>query len=282
MDIACSCSAFSMRAACVKGKMIESSNRLRILLTNDDGIQARGLWALFRALEGNHDVIVVAPERERSAVGHGITLHKPLRAYKLAVMEGCEGWAVTGTPADCVKLAIVELLDRRPDLVISGINPGANVGVNLNYSGTVAAAKEATLYGVPALAVSLQRPDNPPYDEAARFISELVPLVQSQGLPKGVFLNINLPNLCLKDTAGVRITRQGNDLYDEYFEKRHDLRNRLYYWQGFDASPDYTHPEADGALLNADYISITPVRCDMTDYDLLEQLKTWDFKNGNT
>jgi len=249
---------------------------LNILLTNDDGIQSPGLWALYRALEPRYGVVVVAPERERSAVGHGITLHKPLRACRVSVKDGHEGWAVTGTPADCVKLAMVELLDRRPDIVISGINPGANVGVNMNYSGTVAAAKESALYGIPALAVSLQSADNPPYDEAARFVAHLIPMVHAKGLPAGVFLNINLPNLALNRTAGVRITRQGCDIYDEYFEKRHDLRNRLYYWQGYESAPEYSHADADGALLNADYITITPVRCDMTDYDLLETLKSWE------
>jgi 5'-nucleotidase len=263
-----------------KEEMTESSKMLHILLTNDDGIRARGLWALHRVLQPRHHVVVVAPERERSAVGHGITLHKPLRAYKVSVRDGHEGWAVTGTPADCVKLAMVELLDRRPDMVISGINPGANVGVNMNYSGTVAAAKESALYGVPALAVSMQSADNPPYDEAARFVANMVPMVLSKGLPAGVFLNINLPNLALSRTAGVRVTRQGCDMYDEYFEKRHDLRNRIYYWQGYESPPDYTHSDADGALLNADYITITPVRCDMTDYDLLGALKTWDFSSG--
>ncbi|MFZ1985880.1 MAG: 5'/3'-nucleotidase SurE [Desulfatitalea sp.] len=250
---------------------------MTILLTNDDGIHAPGLWALYRALQSDHNLIVVAPERERSAVGHGITLHKPLRAYKVTVNGGDEGWAVTGTPADCVKLSMVELLERRPDMVISGINPGANVGVNLNYSGTVAAAKEAALYGVPALAVSIQSPENPFYDDAARFVAQLVPKVQAQGLPAGVFLNINVPNLPLDAVTGVKIVRQGCDLYDEYFEKRRDPRNRVYYWQGCEAQPTYTQADADGAMLAEKYITVTPVRCDMTDYTMMEQLHTWGF-----
>jgi 5'-nucleotidase len=251
---------------------------MTILLTNDDGIHAPGLWALYRALKSDHNLVVVAPERERSAVGHGITLHKPLRAYKVTVNGGDEGWAVTGTPADCVKLSMVELLGRRPDLVISGINPGANVGVNLNYSGTVAAAKEAALYGVPALAVSVQSPENPFYDDAARFVAQLVPTLRAKGLPAGVFLNINLPNMPLDAVAGVKIARQGCDLYDEYFEKRRDPRNRVYYWQGCEAQPAYTQADADGAMLAEKYITVTPVRCDMTDYTMMEQLHTWGFE----
>ena len=256
--------------------MTASDNGLSILLTNDDGIQAPGLWALYRVLAPHHRVMVVAPERERSAVGHGITLHKPLRACKTEVNGGFEGWAVTGTPADCIKLSMVELLDPLPDLVIAGINPGANVGVNLNYSGTVAAAKEAALYGVAAIAVSIQGHQTPLYDEAARFIAHLIPKVRSKGLPPGVFLNVNVPNLELRRMAGVRLSRQGCDLYDEYFEKRRDPRNRQYYWQGFESQPTYTHPDADGALLDQNYIAITPVRCDMTDYDLLEEMQEWD------
>ncbi|MBR9980336.1 MAG: 5'/3'-nucleotidase SurE [Desulfatitalea sp.] len=247
-----------------------------ILLTNDDGIHAPGLWAMYQRLNAHHQVVVVAPERERSAVGHGITLHKPLRAYQVVLGDGRQGWSVNGTPADCVKLAMVELLDQPPDLVVSGINPGANVGVNLNYSGTVAAAKEAALYGVPALAVSLQSADDPPYDDAARFVARLVSRVHGMGLPKGVFLNINLPNLALERIAGVRVARQGCDLYDEYFEKRQDPRNRVYYWQGFESKPDH-EGDTDGALLGRDFITITPVRCDMTDYELLATLEKWDF-----
>jgi len=251
---------------------------LTILLTNDDGIHAPGLWALHRALKSEHHVIVVAPERERSAVGHGITLHKPLRAYKVTLNAGEEGWAVTGTPADCVKLSMVELLEQRPDLVVSGINPGANVGVNLNYSGTVAAAKEAALYGVPALAVSVQSNEDPHFDDAAGFVARLVPMVRDKGLPPGVFLNINIPNLPTDAVAGVKITRQGCDLYDEYFEKRRDPRNRVYYWQGFESQPTYSQDNADGAVLAQKFITITPVRCDMTDYSMIEQLHAWELK----
>jgi 5'-nucleotidase len=250
---------------------------MMILLTNDDGIQSRGLWALYHVLKPNHQLAVVAPERERSAVGHGITLHKPLRAVQVEV-DGNIGWAVAGTPADCVKLSMLELLDRRPDMVISGINPGANVGVNLNYSGTVAAAKEAAIYGIPALAVSTQSHENPCFEGAARFVSRLVSQVQNNGLPRGVFLNVNFPNLlCDQPTAGVKIARQGCDLYDEFFEKRRDPRNRIYYWHGYEIMPTHNGSDADAAVLAAENIVITPVRCDMTDYDMIEKMKGWNF-----
>lgn len=254
--------------------------KLRILITNDDGIQAAGLWALYRALSPLHRVTVVAPDRERSAVGHAITLHQPIRACRTTVNGGDHGWAVSGTPADCVKLAVVELLETRPDMVISGINPGANVGVNLNYSGTVAAAKEAALYGLKALSVSIGGGEDPYYDDAAKFIANLVPMIHAGEIPSGTFLNINFPNIPIARTTGVRVTRQGIDTYAEYFEKRRDPRNRTYYWQGSESHPVYSQSDADGAALDSNQISITPVRCDMTDYTALKQMKLWDFKYG--
>ena len=257
-----------------------TEEKLNILITNDDGIYADGLWALHRVLSPRHRVTVVAPDRERSAVGHGITLHQPIRATQITVNGGDSGWAVSGTPADCVKLAVVELMEARPDLVISGINPGANVGVNLNYSGTVAAAKEAALYGVKAISISIQGFEGLHYDEAAGFAARLIPLIRSNDMPAGTFLNINLPNLPLDQTAGVYVSRQSMDLFDEYFEKRRDPRNRTYYWQGGESRPSYSHSDADGVVLERNHISITPVRCDMTDYNTLEVLRGWDFTNG--
>jgi 5'-nucleotidase len=250
---------------------------MKILLTNDDGIHSPGLWALYHALSPRHQLVVVAPERERSAVGHGITLHKPLRAFETTV-DGHPGWAVAGTPADCVKLSLVELLDTPPDMVISGINPGANVGVNLNYSGTVAAAKEAAIYGLPAIAVSVEGAPNPCFDPAARFISHLVEQVRDNGLPAGVFLNVNFPNLSRDCEARIKVARQGCDLYDEFFEKRRDPRNRIYYWHGYETMPDRNGSDVDAAALAAEHIVITPVRCDMTDYAMIEQLKQWDIR----
>ncbi len=252
---------------------------MNILLTNDDGIHAQGLWALHHVLNRQHAVTVIAPDRERSAVGHGITLHHPIRAAEVTVNGGERGWAVSGTPADCVKLALLELLDQRPDLVISGINPGANVGVNLNYSGTVAAAKEAALYGLGAIAVSVQCDDAPRYSVAADFVARLVTMVKKNGLPQGIFLNINVPGALTDLAARVCISRQGNENYDSPFDKRKDPRNRTYYWQGGESLRPYADSDADGAVLAQNCISITPVRCDMTDYQSMEALKQWKFKN---
>jgi 5'-nucleotidase len=248
---------------------------MKLLLTNDDGIYAEGLWAMHDHLSRAHTVSVVAPDRERSAVGHGITLQQPLRAETLPVNGHGIGTAVTGTPADCVKLAIVELMETPPDMVISGINPGANIGNNLNYSGTVSAAKEAALFGIPALAVSIHGRSGRHYGEASRFIGRLINRVLPRGLPPGTFLNVNFPDLPIREMAGVRISRQAISILSESFEKRTDPRDQHYFWQGRDTQTVFEHPETDGAVLGENYISITPIKCDMTDYDMMETLKGW-------
>jgi 5'-nucleotidase len=253
---------------------------MNILLTNDDGIHAPGLWALYEALEKHHTLHVVAPDRERSAVGHGITLYKPLRATPVTLNGGCSGWAINGTPADCVKLAVVELLETRPDMVIAGINPGANIGISLNYSGTVAAAKEGALYGINAIAVSVQGIENPHYDAAAQFIAQLVPEMMAMNLPRGTFLNVNIPDLPQHKLRGARLSRQSVDLFKETYEMRRDPRNRPYYWPGREIQPEYRHADTDGAVLASDCISVTPVQCDMTDNTTFEKLESFDFSNG--
>ena len=251
---------------------------MKILLTNDDGIHAKGLWALYKRFSGNHEVTVIAPDRERSGVGHGITLNEPLRSTYIEVNGGYKGYAVTGTPADCIKLGILEILDERPDVVISGINLGMNVGVNINYSGTVAAAKEASLYGIAAIAISMQGVEENNYDDIALFIEVLSKKVFEKGLPFGTFLNVNIPDKPVKETAGLRFSRQGVKLFSEYFEKRVDPRNRMYYWQGCDSKFIDRSPDVDSADIYNNFISITPIKCDMTDYKTLEDLQNWNIE----
>ena len=258
-----------------------------ILLTNDDGIYAEGLWVLYRELAGQYRVGVVAPDRERSAIGHAITLHEPLRQQRITLNGGYSGIAVTGTPADCVKLGILELLDHPPRLVISGINPGANVGVNVNYSGTVAAAREAALFGVSAISISIDSRRPKYLNETAHFVKRLTRHVFGHGLAKGTFLNVNVPDLHPDKIAGVRVSRHGTRFNGEYFEKRVDPRQRSYYWQGCDMQTQTEkHDSAeslseqynvDAVFLSHRYITITPVKCDTTDYAVLEQMKNWDF-----
>jgi 5'-nucleotidase len=249
---------------------------MEIFLTNDDGIHAEGLWALHRQLSRRHRVTVVAPDRERSAVGHGITLLQPLRAIRVSANGSGLMYSVNGTPVDCIKLGLLEILASRPDIVISGINPGANIGINLNYSGTVSAAKEAAIYGIPAIAVSIEKSAPQFLDDAASFIERLAETVIENGLPAGTFLNVNYPNSSLEKVRGVKITRQGIEPYSEYIEKRVDTRNMVYYWQGFGGYPHFDSPDLDVAVLSRRYISITPIQCDMTAYPLLETLRQWN------
>lgn len=249
---------------------------MNILLTNDDGIYAEGLWALYKRFTEKHSVTVVAPDRKRSAVGHGITLHKPLYTSRVVVSGGGQGYAVSGTPTDCIKLSILTILDARPDMVISGINPGANVGVNINYSGTVAAAKEAALYGIAAIAVSIDGDSPCNYDDAAIFTTRLAEKVRKKRLPFGTILNVNIPDIAADRISGVRVSRQELAFSAEYFEKRTDPRNRTYYWQGCDSQTSFNDSDSDVAALCQNFISITPVKCDATDYDTMEDLKGWE------
>ena len=255
---------------------------MNILLTNDDGIYAEGLWALHKRFDKIHTVTVVAPDRERSAVGHGITLNEPIRAHKVLVNGGDTGFAVTGTPADCIKLGITEIMPQPPDIVISGINPGANVGADINYSGTVAAAKEAALNGVPAIAVSMQGAQVGYYDTAADFVVKLAEDVVARGLPFGTCLNVNIPDKSPADIAGVVISRQEFERLSESFERRIDPRNRTYYWQGREMLRNSERLDVDGAALFNNYISITPIKCDVTDYEMIETLKKWGIEKVGT
>lgn len=255
---------------------------MKILLSNDDGIYAEGLWALYRQFSKHHSVTVVAPDREQSAVSHGITLYQPLRAKKLSYC-GFEGYAVNGKPADCIKLGIQEIMGQKPDMIISGINPGANVGINVNYSGTVAAAKEGALYGLPAIAVSIKGFDVKDYTQAAAFTEELARNTFEKGLPFGTMLNVNIPNMPLNQIEGVKISHQGIRPISEHFENRIDPRNGTYHWLCGDLGHTFGQdPDADGNALSENYITITPIKCDMTDYRLLEELKRWNISvNGH-
>jgi len=248
---------------------------MNILLTNDDGFYAKGLWALHERFATKHSVTVVAPDRERSAVGHAITLDGPLRVKRISISNGSVGYAVSGTPADCIKLGIHEIYKNRPDLVVAGINPGANLGVNVNYSGTVAAAKEAALMGIIGISVSIENKKAKFLDDAAYFIADFAETVYKKGLSPGTFLNINIPDRPLKEIAGVQVSRLGTAVFPDCFEKRVDPRNRTYYWQGNDNQTFENNCDVDGWALGENFISITPIKCDMTDYHVVAELKNW-------
>ena len=246
---------------------------MKILLTNDDGYNAPGILALYKILIKNNQVTMIAPDREKSAAGHSITLNSPMRADTITLPDNGKGYAVSGTPADCVKLGLHEFYSIPPDLVISGINPGSNTGVNLNYSGTVAAAREAALNRLPAMAVSIVKQEHDPdFSGISEFIAKMVEKSDSFRIPSGTFLNINAPALPLSDIKGIRITRQAGSNLSEKFEKRLDPRNRPYYWYGrLEQGNGETGTDID-ALMN-NYISITPVQCVNTDYTTINELE---------
>ncbi len=246
-----------------------------ILLTNDDGIYAPGLWALYQELRQLGEVSVVAPESEQSAVGHAISLANPLRVKKVSLEGGVQGWAVSGTPADCVKIALSELLPEPPQMVVSGLNLGPNVGINVLYSGTVSAATEASILGVRAMAVSLNSyKAEADFAAAARLARETVARLRSwPGWKKGVCLNINLPALPPDRVLGLKFTRQDMGPLVEHFERRVDPREHVYYWLAEINQRRLPDPETDYGALAAGFISITPIHHDLTDYRTLEALK---------
>jgi len=251
-----------------------------ILLTNDDGIYAPGLAALYRELQGLGPVTVVAPESEQSAVGHAISLITPLRVKEVSFDGSVEGFAVSGTPADCVKIAVAELLPGPPELVVSGINLGPNVGINVLYSGTVSAATEASILGVRAVAFSLNSYDqNADFASAARLAREVLERALSWSRwTNGVCLNVNLPALPPEEVRGLKLTRQDTGPLVEHFERRVDPRKHVYYWLAEIHERRELDPDTDYGALAQGYISVTPIHHDLTDYRSLGDLQAlpWD------
>ncbi len=252
-----------------------SRRRPSILVCNDDGIDAPGLAALVTALRTISTVTVVAPDKQRSAVGHAITMNYPLRVRKFHKEGRLFGYAVEGTPADCVKLAIRSLLETPPDLVVSGVNHGSNTAVNIIYSGTVSAATEGTLLDVPSIAVSLTTYGNADFRPAARFARRLALHVLRTGLPAGTLLNVNVPAVPAASIRGVKITRQGNSRWDDTFDVRIDPNNNTYYWLTGKLDVLDTADDTDVVAVRNNYISVTPIQYDLTDYKSLKAFGTW-------
>ena len=247
---------------------------MKVLLTNDDGIHAPGLFALYQELKKDFDLDIVAPETEMSAVGHAITLTSPLRVQIINKNGTFYGYGVTGTPADCVKIAVQELLKAPPDVILSGINLGANVGVNVLYSGTVSAANEGAFFGIKSAAISLNTRQNPDFGFAAKFSREIIKFMTGQGLTQGTALNVNIPAVPEDRIDGVAITRQGVSRFREKFERRVDPRGNIYYWLSGETPVEEEDPEADASALKARMITITPINYDLTCREEIERLKT--------
>jgi 5'-nucleotidase len=244
-----------------------------ILLTNDDGIHSAGLQALADQMQSLGRVVVVAPDRERSAVGHALTLHAPLRAEEILP----DRWAVSGTPTDAVSLGIHGLLKEKPDLVVSGINKGGNMGDDLTYSGTVAAAMEATLMGVPAIAIS-SASKNFAYGDfkhASAVARQLAETVLEHGLPADTFINVNVPD---STPLGMRLTRQGKRVYEDAVVQNQDPRGRTYYWIGAGELGFQNLEGTDFHAVQNGYVSVTPLHLDLTNYAAMDRLRQWQLE----
>ncbi len=242
-----------------------------ILVSNDDGIHSEGIKTLARALKRVGEVFIVAPDRERSAASHSLTLHKPLRVEKI----GPNAYAINGTPTDCINLAVNGILKKRPDLVVSGINKGGNLGDDVTYSGTVSAAMEGTLLSIPSFAISLVSISRENFDfkNAARFAARLARFILKNRLPKDTLLNINVPDV--DEIKGYRITKQGKRLYGDAIVEKVDPRGKKYYWIGGDILKWEGGEDTDFKAITSNFISITPVHLDMTNYASFKELHKW-------
>jgi 5'-nucleotidase len=247
---------------------------MKVLLTNDDGIHAPGLRALYQELKSDFQVYIVAPDSEMSAVGHAISLASPLRVQEVYKNGSFFGYGVKGTPADCIKIAVQELLEAAPDVILSGINLGANVGVNVLYSGTVSAATEGAFLGIPSAAISLDTRANPDFHFAARFSRELIRYIRENGLRERTALNVNIPALPPEKIGGISITWQGVARFREKFERRIDPRGNVYYWLSGETPLEEGNPDADARALKEQRITITPISYDLTCAEEFSRLRT--------
>jgi 5'-nucleotidase len=245
---------------------------VRILLTNDDGILSKGLVELARAVEKLGEVWVVAPDRERTAVAHAVTLHKPLRVHP----QGRRMYAVNGTPVDCVNLALLNIMPKRPHLLISGINKGVNLGDDVLYSGTVSAAVEGTILGVPSMAVSQEGRDHFRFETGAHLACRVARLILRQGLPEETLLNLNVPDRPLHNMTDVRVTCLSRRRFDNPIIEKVDPHGRKYYWIAGTRVSWSRNKDADHEAIAEGAASLTPIRLDNTHYGALDRFRTWE------
>lgn len=254
---------------------------MHILVTNDDGVQAPGLLALVQALREIGKVTVLAPDHNWSASGHGKTMHRPLRVKQVQLADGTAALATDGAPPDCVTLGLLGLADEPVDLVVSGINPNANLGFDAIYSGTVAAAREAIVHKVPGIAVSQETPlqivGERDFTSAAVYGRIVAERVHREGLPEGTLLTVNVPYLPQDEIRGVRITRQGLRQYRDELVTRQDPHTAPYYWIGGEEPLSPSLDGSDADALAEGYVSVTPMQVDLTDYKFMEELRRWEF-----
>lgn len=250
---------------------------MRILLTNDDGIHAPGLAAMERELRELGEVLVVAPSFEQSGVSQSITFLRPLVGHK--VMDGGKqrGWAVDGTPADCVKLGVTQYSPEPPDLIVSGINGGLNAGINVLYSGTVGGAIEGALFGIPSFAVSLEFDEHAQFGKAAKMAREIIRLTLERKNEESILYNLNFPTAAMQQPAPVRVVPMATNRYGHHFIKRTDPKQRTYYWATNDPAPEPTDHDTDVMVLKRGEISLTPLHFDMTLRQTLGEMESWSW-----
>ena len=249
---------------------------MKILLSNDDGVFAKGLGVLYNTLAQEHDVTVIAPDRNCSGASNALSLHQPLRIQKME--NGF--YSVNGTPSDCVHLGVNRFLEEEPDLVVSGINHGANLGDDVIYSGTVAAATEGRYMGLPAIAVSLTSHQGNHFDTAAQVVLEIIRKLSRHPLPANQILNVNVPDIPYSDLKGIKVTRQGRRHRAEAMVQDTDPFGRIIYWYGPAGSEQDAGSGTDFAAINNHYCSVTPLSVDMTAYPSLDEMKDWLAKDN--
>ena len=249
---------------------------MKILLTNDDGIYSEGIKTLKSQLDNIAEVIVIAPDRERSTVGHAMTLHKPLRIRPVKVNGGSEGYSVNGTPTDCIVIGLLEIMKhKRPDLVVSGINRGPNLGDDIIYSGTVSAAMEGAMRNIPSLAISIAAYEDFKFESAALFTKNLISHLIKDDLPHNLILNINVPNIDYDRIEGIEITKHGKRVYQNELKIIYDPQGTTHYWLGGDLPEGKIEPDTDFEAIYNHKVSITPLSLDLTNYNIMPKVKDW-------
>jgi len=247
-----------------------------ILITNDDGYKAKGIRYLIKAVEQVGDIIVVAPEKPQSGMGHAITVNDPVRCFEIDFFKNIKSFCCTGTPVDCVKMGFYMLKGKSPDIILSGINHGSNVSTNVLYSGTMAAAVEGALAGVPSIGFSLtSHSKNADFLAASKVVKNITKKILKNGLKKGTCLNVNIPDVTFDEIKGVRVCRQGKAYWDDTFDKRVDPLGNEYYWLTGSFSSKESAKDIDINFLKNNYVTIVPTQYDMTCYDSVEKLKEY-------
>lgn len=247
-----------------------------IFITNDDGISSKGIRSLYEAVAPFGDIVLIAPDSAQSGMGHAITINHPLRLEE-SILFDCPAYSCTGTPVDCVKLGVYEVMHRKPDLIVSGINHGANVATNVLYSGTMSAAVEGAMEGVPSIGFSLcSFESDADFDLSKEIVSKVVKEVLEKKMPLGVCLNVNIPDISKSEYKGIKVCKQANAYWDDRFDKRQDQFNRTYYWLTGDFIDQDKSADTDVYWIDQGFATIVPTQYDLTAYSSIKELENWN------